>query len=278
VSEVAVNGTVLHYEEAGDGDPLLLLHGGGSTALLSFHREIAELGEVFHVIAPDLRGYGHSSPPRTFEDDFYARDAVDMAALLEALDIGPMHVCGWSDGGIVALVLAADHPERVRTLVVWGAEAHVGPEERGYWPRFMNTSDWTDQALERFARAQGPLNWPGLFDRMLEGYVRLLESGGNIVADRLDRVRCPTLIMHGDEDGIVPVARAYELNRLISGSELYIFHGAGHDLHRERHHELMDTLHSFLRRQYEAEQTEEEQRPQPAGTDAAPSKSSAKRA
>src|SRR5579884_970589 len=242
VPEIAINGTVLHYEEAGTGEPLLLLHGGGGTALLHFRKEIAELGEMYHVIAPDMRGYGRSSPPRTFEGDFYARDAADMAALLEELALGPAHVCGWSDGGIVGLLLAADYPELVRTLCVWGAEAHILPEERGYWPHMMDTSEWTDQALERFAQAQGPLNWPGLFDRMLAGYIRTLEQGGNIVAHRLDQIRCPTLILHGDQDDVVPVGHAYELNRKIVGSELHILHGAGHTLHRERHHELMEAL------------------------------------
>ena len=122
----------------------------------------------------------------------------------------------------------------------------------------MNVAEWPDQVVERFAAAQGPLNWPGLLDRLLAGYNRILAEGGMIVADRLDRVRCPTLIMHGDEDAVVPVTHAYELNRLIGGSELRIFHGAGHSLHRERHHELIEAVLSFLRRQHEAEVGDED--------------------
>ena len=89
---------------------------------------------------------------------------------------------------LAGLLLAVDYPAVVRTLCIWGAEARILPEERGYWPHMMDTSTWTDSAIERFVQAQGPQNWPGLFERMLAGYVRVLEQGGNIVADRLDRI------------------------------------------------------------------------------------------
>ncbi|HLZ72507.1 MAG TPA: alpha/beta hydrolase [Dehalococcoidia bacterium] len=250
--EVEVNGATFHYEASGSGEPLLLLHGGGGTALLHFRREIARLSQRYRVIAPDMRGYGASSPPRLFEGDFYGQDGRDAAALLEALDAVPAHLCGWSDGSVVALIVAADRPELVRTLCVWGAEGRILPHERGLWRNVSNWQAWPESTRERYARAQGPLNWPGLLERMVSGYGRVLDAGGMIVADRLHRVRCPTLILHGDEDDVVPVAHAYELHRLIRGSELRIFHGAGHALHREHHVELMETITSFIARQQDA--------------------------
>lgn len=247
--EVQVNGTTLHYEEAGAGEPLLLLHGGGGTALLHFRREIAALAEHCHVIAPDLRGYGRSSPPRLFAGDFYREDAADMAALIEALDSGPAHLCGWSDGSIAALIVAADRPELVRSLGLWGSEGRILPEERACWQSITDWQSWPAHTLERFIAAQGPLNWPGILERMHANYNRVLDEGGMIVADRVDRITCPTMLMHGDADEVVPVAHAYELHRLIRGSELHIFPGAGHTLHRERHAELLALLTAFLARQ-----------------------------
>jgi len=244
--EIAVNGTILHYEQAGSGDPLLLLHGGGGTALMHFRREIAVLGEQFRVIAPDMRGYGTSSPPRLFEPGFYDLDAGDMAALLTTLGTGPAHICGWSDGSIVALILAVEHPDLVRSLCLWGAEGRILPEEREAWPAIVRWQDWPERTRERFAAAQGPLNWPGMLERMLEGYGRVLDAGGEVVAQRLDRVRCPTLLMHGEADDVVPVAHAHELNRLIAGSELCLFPDTGHTLHRERHDELLARIVAFL--------------------------------
>jgi valacyclovir hydrolase len=251
--EIAVNGTVLHYEEAGEGPPLLLLHGGGGTALLHYKNEIPLLAKRYHVIAPDFRGYGQSSPPRDFPAGFYQRDAADMAALIEALGIAPAHLCGWSDGGITALLLAADYPWTARTLAVWGAEAYIKPEERAGWDAITDWQAWPEHTRERFIAAQGPLNWPGVLERMKAGYILALESGGNIVADRLNRVACPTLILHGDADEVVPVAHAHELHAAIRGSALRIFPGGHHALHRDRHDELLVALLDFLQRHEGAE-------------------------
>lgn len=268
--EIAVNDTVLHYEEQGSGEPLLLLHGGGGTALLHFRNEIPELAARYRVIAPDFRGYGRSSPPRTYPRDFYQRDAADMTALVHALNIAPAHLCGWSDGGIAALLMAADELDTACSLAVWGAEAHILPQERAAWGTVTDAGSWPAHTRERFIAAQGPLNWPGILERMLEGYNRVLDDGGQIVADRLGRIACPTLIMHGDADEVVPVVHAYELNAAIRGSELRIFHGAGHTLHRERHAELLETLLSFLDRQHDERQHDEQDDPaedgQPSGT------------
>ena len=252
--EIAVNGTVLHYEEAGEGPPLMLLHGGGGTALLHFRNEIPELAAAgFHVVAPDLRGYGRSSPPRDFPPGFYQRDAADMAALIRALDLAPAHLAGWSDGGITALLLAADHLDIARTLAVWGAEAYIKPEERAGWAQMVNWQAWPQRTLDRFIAAQGPLNWPGVLERMREGYERELDAGGNIVADRLDRISSPTLILHGDADEGVPVAHAHELHASIRGSELRVFPGGAHALHRDKHEELVRALIAFLRQPNEEE-------------------------
>jgi valacyclovir hydrolase len=246
--EVAVNGTILHYEVAGDGPPILLLHGGGGTALLHFRNEIPELAAAgFRVIAPDLRGYGRSSPPRDFPPGFYQRDAADMAALVHTLGLAPAHLEGWSDGGIAALQLAADYPDTARTLAVWGAEAYIKPEERAGWAEIVDWQKWPDRTRERFIAAQGPLNWPGILERMREGYERELDAGGNIVAERLDRIACPTLILHGDADEVVPVEHAYEMHAAIQGSELCVLPGGHHALHRDRHDELMRILLAFLK-------------------------------
>ena len=246
--DIGVNDTVLHYEEAGEGPPLLLLHGGAGTALLHFRNEIPELAAAgFHVIAPDFRGYGRSSPPRDFPPGFYQRDAADMAALLRTLDLAPAHLAGWSDGGITALVLAADYPETARSLAVWGAEAYIKPEERAGWAQMVNWQAWPDRTRERFIAAQGQLNGTDVLQRMREGYERELDAGGNIVADRLNRISCPTLILHGDADEGVPVAHAHEMHAAIRGSELRIFLGGAHALHRDCHDELMRELTAFLR-------------------------------
>lgn len=247
--ESAVNGTVLHYAEAGTGEPLLLLHGGLGTASLHWWREIPFFGEHFHVIAPDMRGYGRSSPPRAFPPDFYSRDAEDMAALLRALDAGPAHVLGWSDGAVVALVLAVHHPDLVRTLTVVSGEARILPQERDLWPALVDTATWSESGLRRFVEAQGPRNWPGILERMLAGSNAVLdEHGGEVISARLGEIRCPTFIIHGDADPTVPVSHAHEMHASIPHSRLHIYPATGHLPQREHEQDFRERVLEFLGR------------------------------
>jgi valacyclovir hydrolase len=253
--EIAANGTLLHYQQEGTGEPLLLLHGGLGTALLHWRREIPFFARYFRVIAPDLRGYGRSSPPREFPVDFYQRDAEDMAALLRALTDQPAHVIGWSDGGMVALVLAVKHPSLVRTLTTIGAEARLLLEERAVWPLIIDTSGWSETALQRFIEAQGPSNWPGILQRMIEGYGAVLDAGGEVISARAHEITCATLLLHGENDVVVPVSHAHELHAAIRGSELHIYPGAGHQTYREHEQDFRERVLDFLRRHSSADLT-----------------------
>ena len=132
-----VNGVRLHYEDEGHGSPVLLLHNAFGTGRSVFNGMIEYLAARGHrVLAPDTRGYGGSRPPgRDFPPDYYQRDMEDMAALLAALDLGPVHVAGLSDGAIIGLLLAITHPAQVRSLVTWAANADFPPEERGLYEK-----------------------------------------------------------------------------------------------------------------------------------------------
>ncbi|MGE0541470.1 MAG: alpha/beta fold hydrolase [Dehalococcoidia bacterium] len=247
--------TTIHFEDAGSGAPLLLLHGGLGTALLHYRREIPFFAGRHRVIAPDMRGYGGSAPPRDYPIDFYQRDAADMAALLDALDARPVHVLGWSDGAIVALVLAVVRPDLVRSLALWGGEAKLLEVERSIWPVLADASVWPQRAVERFIEAQGPLNWPGILDRMVAGYTAVLDGGGEIISQRLDEIRCPVLIMHGEQDDVVPVVHAQILKDAIPQAEVHLFPESGHALHREQESAMRGLILDFLRRVESGETT-----------------------
>jgi pimeloyl-ACP methyl ester carboxylesterase len=117
-STIAVRGTKLHVEQRGDGPPLLLIHGGGEDAsmLAAQADDLATAG--YHVITYDRRGTGRSG-----RDDWPGngadQHADDAAALLAALDAEPAVVLGVSSGGVVALALAARHPEAADRVIAW---------------------------------------------------------------------------------------------------------------------------------------------------------------
>lgn len=113
-----VNGHRLYYETMGEGRPLLLLHGGGNTIHGSFAKQLDVFAKSYSIIAPEQVGHGHT--PDAGGPITYSGMADDTAALLEQLHLKDVDVVGWSDGGILALMLAARHPELVRRLVVSG--------------------------------------------------------------------------------------------------------------------------------------------------------------
>jgi len=125
MSQVSVNNVAIHYTESGEGTPLLLLHGlGGSHEI--WLPVIPELAKSHRVVAADHRGHGASAKPRgSFSIRLFVEDWV---ALMEALRIDRAHVLGLSMGGAIAMRLAAEHSERVRSLVLVDTWAFPHPD------------------------------------------------------------------------------------------------------------------------------------------------------
>ena len=121
---VDARGVRTYYEELGAGEPVLLLHGGGVTAD-SWLAQAPALAERYRVLIPERRGHGRSPDvdgPVTME--IFAADTV---AFVEALELGPVHLIGWSDGGKVGMSLALSRPELVGKLVLIGTELKALP-------------------------------------------------------------------------------------------------------------------------------------------------------
>ena len=135
-----VNGVRLHYEERGDGTPILCIHGTGSSALV-WSDAVDELSRLGRVIAYDRRGCGRSERPVPYERTSVAEHADDAAALLDALAGAPTVVIGRSYGGTVATDLALRYPDRVRALVVLEGDA---PRELA-----PSTAEWVDALADR---------------------------------------------------------------------------------------------------------------------------------
>ncbi len=200
----------LAYELEGAGEPVLLLHGlggRGSAWLL----QSAALSRAFRVVSLDLRGHGGSTVTRAPVS--MATLAADVAAFCRALSLGPCHVIGHSLGGMVALQLALDSPESVRTLAVVNSTA-CG---RGPWVRsFVLKSVIRVAGMSAFARLNTRLHLPEPGQESLRQ--RLVETMGACSADgylsgqaavdgfdvraRLKEIACPVLVVHSDQDAI----------------------------------------------------------------------------
>jgi len=129
-----VNGIRMYYELHGDGFPLVLLHGGGSTLKTSFARLLPSLAKTHKVIAVELQAHGHTSDrdaPETFE-----QDADDVAELLRQLEIPKADIFGFSNGGHNAIELAIRHPQKVNKLVITSAFYKRSGVFPGFWNGF----------------------------------------------------------------------------------------------------------------------------------------------
>lgn len=196
------------YDTAGEGDPLVLLHGGMVTNDL-WGAQMPVFAERFKVLAPERRGHGHT--PDVDGPLRYADMATDTIVFLEVVQ-GPAHLVGWSDGGIVGLVVAAARPDLVRKLVAISANAR--PAATVTVPEFQ-------------AMGETPPGFLGKFFAMVGS------DEPNISPDGLAGIKAPTLILSGDDD-IVTLEHTVELYRAIPGSELAVVPGTSHVLPMEK--------------------------------------------
>jgi esterase len=138
--EQVVNGVRLHYEERGEGAPILCIHGAGSSALV-WADAAEKLAGIGRVIAYDRRGCARSERPEPYERTSITEHADDAAALLDALAATPALVIGRSYGGTIAIDLALRHPDRVRAV--------VGLEPDGSREMAPAAAAWVDALAER---------------------------------------------------------------------------------------------------------------------------------
>jgi pimeloyl-ACP methyl ester carboxylesterase len=240
---VQLNGIALHYEERGQGDPLLLLHGFGACG--ADWRPIAEaLSQNYRVITVDLRGHGWSTNP---SNRFSMRQsAEDVAALLDRLGLRRVRAMGISAGGMTLLHLATRQPERIEAMVLIGATTHF-PEQARAIMRGVSTETLPPPVLEMFrtcamrGEAQA---------RALIGQFHAFKDSHDDMAftpAALATIRARTLIVHGDRDEFFPVSIPVDMYGAIPGSELWIVPQGDHvPIYGERTPEFLRVTQRFL--------------------------------
>lgn len=249
--DLIINGVRLYYEVAGEGDPVVVLHGGMGTARLDFGPQIDLLAREFRVYAVDQRGYGRSEHIDRFPDDYLRQQADDTIAWLDALGVKSALVLGFSDGGIVGLYLAIERPDLVRGLVAVSASCELDAQNMAVLEGWLPIENWPERWgrwARELAEAHGEPYWRHLLAEFVAANRRIFERGGNYHCDRLHLVRCPVLVVHGGRDRLINPKHAETLHRLIPSSELVIFPDCGHNLHRERPEEFNRLMLGFFRR------------------------------
>lgn len=237
----------LHFERSGKGSPLLLIPGALGTGRGDFEHQIGWFAaRRFDVIAPDPRGYGQSRPPRReYPLDFYHRDAADMLALMSALGHDRFSIIGWSDGGNIAAIMAATYPDRVSKLVVFGGQSFLTAGEIAAFNAIRKISAWSPRAAQAMRAIYGD-ELDDLWDRYVSGQEALFNAGGDLYQDLLAQVTCPTLVLHGAKDPLVPALHPDAIHRGIAGSRLHIFADGKHNIHQRYADDFNAMTFAFL--------------------------------
>jgi pimeloyl-ACP methyl ester carboxylesterase len=258
------NGARLYYEVYGEGEPLLLIMGLGANHL-SWTAQIPVYAREFQVIVFDNPGTGQSDIPEGV-DYTIPLLADDAAALLDALGIDAAHVYGVSMGGMIAQEMALRHPDKVSSLILGattpgGAHA-VSPSAEGlralidqgaaidrvvnpailevlFSPAYL--AEHASELRDKFQRlADYPATSPEAYAAQLRAVAR------HDTYDRLPEIAAPTLVLHGTDDPLLPVANARILAERIPGAKLVLFEAARHGYMIEKQADADAAVLDFL--------------------------------
>ncbi len=259
--EATLNGARIHYERTGEGMPVVFLHAGVADSRM-WEPQVSEFSKHFDVIRPDMRGFGKSDlPPAPWSP------RADLLALMDTLELKPVHLIGCSMGGALALDFALDHPERVSKLVLVDSGPSGQPDRPEYDSLFAEV-DAADKAGDHVALNQAEMHLWLDGPYRPRGYVReelrelfLDMNGANMDNDwssapmenldppaigRLSEVSAPTLVIVGDKD-LQPVLESADLlASSIKGARKVVIHDAAHLPNLEHPEEFNRIVLDFL--------------------------------
>src|ERR1051326_4493343 len=219
-----VNGFEMYFEVRGEGEPLVLLHGGGGAGG-NWSLVFKEVPAGFRLIVPDLRGHGGSTNP-TGEFTF-RQSALDVFALLDHLGVGRFKAVGVSMGAKTMLHAATQQPSRVEAMVIVSATPYF-PEQAREIMRQVSEAQHSEAEWTQMRQ------WHRHGDEQIRALWRMAEAFKDDYTDmsftppRLSTIEARTLIVHGDRDPLYPVRMATELFDSIPRSYLWIVPNGGH--------------------------------------------------
>jgi pimeloyl-ACP methyl ester carboxylesterase len=240
---VEVQGFTVRYFEAGEGEPLAVLHGAGGP---QFSRALDLLARQRRVVLLEMPGFGDQANDVHQEP---AELAEAVADALAAIGVDRYHLLGTSFGGGIALHVALAHPDRVISLVL---EAPAAFREGATSPAVIPPEDMVRRFRvhpERVPAFTPPdpavmaRTWP-LVERLLGSRPEFDQE----LADRLPEVAVRTLVLFGDRDGIIPAENGRTFRRLMPNCSYILVHDAAHDIQGDRPEAFAETAGDFLDR------------------------------
>ncbi len=243
---IDAGGVKTNYHDLGEGRPVMLIHGSGPgvTAWANWRLNLPVLSERVRAIAPDMLGFGYTERPA---DGVYnmQRWRGHLMDLADALGLQEFDIIGNSFGGALALSMAVHHPDRVRRMVlmgaaglefeltealdkVWGYEPSVAAMRAMLDIFAYDNSLVSDELAEMRYRASIQPGFHEAFSTMFPAPRQQHITALSTPEEEIAQIACPTLILHGREDCVLPMSNSLRLFDLIKTSEVHLFGKCGH--------------------------------------------------
>ncbi len=263
---IDVKGIQTHYHEAGQGEPLLLIHGSGPgvSAWANWRLAFPALSEHFHLYAPDVVGFGYTERQegQEYSIDVWVNHMIDF---IEAIGERKVSIIGNSFGGAIALNLVNRLPDLVNKVVLMGSvgnQSIISDELDavwGYTPSFENmkkliktfaydqSSAENDDLVEMRYQASIQEGFQEAFSSMFPAPRQRHLDTMALTDDQLKSIDKPVLLIHGREDRVIPLERtSWKIAQLIPNAELHVFPHCGHWVQIEKTQEFIAQVIGFL--------------------------------
>ena len=227
---------VYNYEWDHDGEAVVLLHGGLSKTSSWDYLMVPPLEDEFHVFAYDRTGHGFTGDqPGSLHFEFQCQEAI---AYLEDVVKEPAHLIGYSDGGIIALMVAIKRPELVKSIVAIGANYHYSAPLKDFLEARVSEED---QAEYNLISPDAPHTLLEKIKRMNQ----IWKTEPDISLSEIASIQCPVLVMAGDDD-VIAHAHTISLYEALPLGQLAIIPGTSHGLVKEKPALLIAVMMQFL--------------------------------
>ncbi|MBK9985165.1 MAG: alpha/beta hydrolase [Saprospiraceae bacterium] len=233
---VSMRGFKMYYEAYGKGEPVLMIHGNGGD-ISNMLYQIPYFAQHYHVIVADSRDQGKSADPT--DSISYEMMADDLNGLLEYLSIDSAYVIGWSDGGIEGLLLAMRHPDKVKKLAITGANL---------WPDSTAVDPWVVSSTAEYCQSLMKQPQTPELKHQIK-LIKLCVFEPHITTKQLAQIKCPTLVIGGDHDVILP-QHTMLIAQSIPKSYLWILPNSGHSTPIVYHDEFNRVIGEFFMKPY----------------------------
>jgi len=234
------NGARMYYEATGEGEPLVLLHGGFGGVHV-FGSQLPAFAERHRVLVPEQRGRGHTADIAGAIT--YQILADDIIGFLEHTVGEPAHLVGVSDGGIVGLLVAMQRPDLLRKLVTVGANYHRDGLMGSMWTDASHDDEAWAMPRQRYAAVSpdGPNHFPVVFGKLQ----RMWREEPALTVGDIATISIPVLVVAGDDD-VIRHAHTVALYEALAHGQLAVIPGASHAVFIERPELLNRIILDFL--------------------------------